>query len=126
MGDVEKMSGEDKFNLRTKEGFDFKHHKNLSTSGEAIVFNCIYCCKELCQDPENIDRWASEGIVCPFCNLRMTMAELLRRLTEYDRLKKIVEDAPHSRDCPSEATTYKTVDGPPICSLPCWKKEITP
>ena len=98
MDNVEKMSGEE-----------------LVSALENINFECGEWSGDDAFDYEKLQ--SSTG------QLRI---ELLHRLTEYDRLKKIVEDAPHSRDCPSEATTYKTVDGPPICSLPCWKKEITP
>lgn len=86
------MTPEDKFNPRTNEGFDFRYHRTLSTSGRAIIFNCIFCGKELCQDPYNLNRWMSEGIVCSFCRKGMTAADLLLRVVsqsaEIQRLKE--------------------------------------
>lgn len=72
------MELHNKFNKRTSEGFDFAYHKELSSSGNVLIFECLNCHLEICQDPQNIDRWANDGIVCPFCNKVMFLTDFIK------------------------------------------------
>jgi len=91
MDNVEKMSGEE-----------------LISALENINFECGEWSGDDAFDYEKLQ--SSTG------QLRI---ELLHRLNEYDRLKKIVEDAPCKKGCFYSEAYATPHDGD------CWKKEIT-